>query len=274
MPGLLPFAYLLHTPHPFLIQFSENFGIRYYGLAYLSGFLAAGWLLRAYHRVHRSPLGLNAIFDLMTALIAGVIIGGRLGYFLLYQTDIFLHDPLVLVRVWEGGMASHGGFIGVVVALWWYARKHGTGMLRIADLVVTTAPLGLFFGRVANYLNGELWGKVATVPWAVIFEQTGGGNFPRHPSQLYEAGLEGLLLFAFMQWRFWKSDCAASRPGRLSGEFLIAYAVARTISEVFREPDAGLILGLSRGTFYSVFLVIAGGALIAFASRQGSQGKA
>ena len=268
MLGRFPFAYFVHTPHPFLIRFGENFGIRYYGLAYLAGFLAAGWLLRQYHRANRSTLDLPAILDLMTALIAGVIIGGRLGYFLLYQTGTFLRDPLVLVRVWEGGMASHGGFLGVVAALWWFARKHPISMLQAGDLVVTTAPLGLFFGRLANFLNGELWGKVTTVRWAVIFEQTGGGNFPRHPSQLYEAGLEGLLLFGFMQWRFWKSDCAATRPGRLSGEFLIAYALVRAVSEVFREPDAGLILGLSRGSFYSIFLVIAGGALIAFAPRR------
>ena len=273
-------AYWVHNFSPFLIRFNENFGIRYYGLAYLAGFLAAGWLLRKYHKAGRSTLDDNAIIDLMTALIAGVIVGGRLGYFLLYQTGTFLSDPLVLVRVWEGGMASHGGFLGVVVALWWFARKHGTGMLPVADLVVTTAPLGLFFGRVANFINGELWGKSATVPWAVIFPLSAPPDtplhlvIPRRPSQLYEAGLEGLLLFVFMQWRFWKSDCATTRPGRISGEFLIAYAVARAVGEVFREPDAGLILGLSRGTFYSLFLVAAGGALITYANRTASQRKA
>lgn len=269
-------AYWVHQPHPFLIQFSENFGIRYYGLAYLAGFLAAGWLLRAYHRAGRSALDLNGIFDLMTALIAGVIVGGRLGYFLLYHPDELLNPPWAFFLVWKGGMASHGGFLGVVIALWWFTRKRATSMLQVGDLVVTTVPLGLFFGRVANFLNGELWGKMATVRWAVVFENTGGGNFPRHPSQLYEAGLEGLLLFAFIQWRFWKSDCARTQPGRISGEFLIAYALARVICEVFREPDEGvsLILGLSRGTFYSVFLVAAGAGLIAWAARPGSERKA
>ncbi len=267
MLSTLPLAYWVHQPHPFLIQFSENFGIRYYGLAYLTGFLAAGWLLRAYHRAGRSPLDTNGIFDLMTALIAGVIIGGRLGYFLLYHPDELFSPPWAFFLVWKGGMASHGGFLGVMIALWWFTRNRAPPLLQVADLVVTTVPVGLFLGRLANFLNGELWGKVATVRWAVIFENTGGGNFPRHPSQLYEAGLEGVLLFAFIQGRFWKSDCARVQPGRLSGEFLLAYALARALGEIFREPDAGLILGLSRGTFYSIFLVVAGVGLILFAAR-------
>jgi phosphatidylglycerol---prolipoprotein diacylglyceryl transferase len=216
----------------------------------------------------------------MTALVAGVVLGGRLGYFLLYQPEVLLHSPLVLVRVWEGGMASHGGFIGVVVALWWFTRKREAGFLQVADLIVTTAPLGLFFGRVANFINGELWGKTTGVPWAVIFPLSAPADTPlklippRHPSQLYEAGLEGLLLFAFIQWRFWKSAAARDQPGRISGEFLIAYSVARAIGEIFREPDAALILGLNRGIFYTIFLFVAGLALTAFARRAGSQHKA
>ncbi|MDB6115453.1 MAG: prolipoprotein diacylglyceryl transferase [Lacunisphaera sp.] len=271
---MMSLAYWTHHLDPFVIRFSENFGIRWYGLAYLAGFLAAGWLLRRYHRAGRSPLDNNASFDLMTALVAGVIIGGRLGYFLLYQPGVLLHDPLMLVRVWEGGMASHGGFVGVLVALGWFARKRKVSMLQIADLVVTAAPLGLFFGRVANFINGELWGKPATVAWAVIFPASPEPILPRHPSQLYEAGLEGLLLFAFMQWRFWKTDCTKIQPGRLSGEFLIAYAVLRAIGEIFREPDAALLFGLSRGTFYSLFLIAGGLALIAFAPRRKSQAEA
>lgn len=268
MPSL---AYWIHDLNPFLLRFNENLGIRWYGLAYLAGFLAAGLMLRHYHRAGRSPLDSNGIFDLMTYLIAGVIVGGRLGFFLLYQPNVFVEDPLMLVRVWEGGMASHGGFVGVVVALWWFTRRRQSGLLQTADLIVTVAPLGLFFGRVANFINGELWGKVAVVPWAVIFKHTGGGVMPRHPSQLYEAGLEGLLLFAFMQWRFWRGGAARTQPGRISGEFLIAYAVLRAVGELFREPDAGLILGLSRGTFYSIFLIVAGAALIAFAPRMRSK---
>jgi len=265
----MPLAYWIHDLNPFIIRFTDNFGIRWYGLAYLAGFVAAGWLLLRYRRAGRSPLDGNSLFDLMTWLIAGVIVGGRLGFFLLYQPEVFRTDPLMLARVWEGGMASHGGFAGVVVALWWFTRRREPGLLPTADLIVTVAPLGLFFGRVANFINGELWGKVAVVPWAVNFKHTGGGDFPRHPSQLYEAGLEGLLLFAYMQWRFWRSDCMRTQPGRLAGEFLIAYALLRALGEMFREPDAGLILGLSRGTFYSLFLILAGAALIALAVRRG-----
>jgi len=170
-------------------------------------------------------------------------------------------------------MASHGGFIGVAVALWWFTRKRSESMLQVGDLVVTTVPAGLFCGRVANFINGELWGKVTGVPWAVIFANTGGGNLPRHPSQLYEAVLEGLVLFLFVQWRFWKTAVARTQPGRLTGEFLIAYSAARAACEIFREPDAALILGLNRGMFYSVFLVAGGVALIALAARR-SQHKA
>lgn len=250
-----------HTPHPFLIRFSETFGIRYYGLAYLLGFAGAAWLLLRYHRAGRSPFGLNTISDLMTYLIAGVLVGGRLGYFLFYQPRTLLSEPLALFRVWDGGMASHGGFIGVIVALWLFARRHQVPVFLVGDLVVTTVPLGLGLGRLANFINGELWGKATDVPWAVVFAKSGGGDLPRHPSQLYEAALEGFLLLALMQWRFWRGETVKLYPGRLSGEFLLAYAVARVVCEAFREPDASLILGLSRGSFYSLFLA-AGGLLV------------
>jgi phosphatidylglycerol---prolipoprotein diacylglyceryl transferase len=293
----LPLAQWVHTPHPFLIRFGENFGIRYYGLAYLLGFVAATWLLHRYHRAGRSPVGPDAIWDLMTYLIAGVLVGGRLGFFLFYQPGTLFSDPLALFKVWDGGMASHGGFLGVTLALFIFARRHRVAFLHLSDLIVSTAPLGLGLGRVANFLNGELWGKATDVPWAVVFVQTGGGNVPRHPSQLYEALLEGFLLFAFLQWRFWRGaasprttgpqttgprDVAAtasrtsslhSQPGRLSGEFLLAYALARIVCELFREPDAAPILGLSRGTFYSLFLAAAGLALVVISNRRrGSPG--
>lgn len=264
----MPLAYWIHDLSPFLIRFGENFGIRWYGLAYLAGFVGAGWLLRRYHQAGRSSLNTNAIFDLMTALVAGVIVGGRLGYFLLYQPAVFFSDPVIFFRVWEGGMASHGGMLGVAVALWWFTRGRAESLLQVADLVMTTVPIGLFFGRVANFINGELWGKVTEVPWAVIFENTGGGGVPRHPSQLYEAALEGLLLFAYLQWRFWKTDVARRQPGRLTGEFLIAYSLARALCEIYREPDSTLILGMTRGTFYSGFLVAAGVALSVLAARR------
>ena len=268
-----PLAYWVHDLSPFLVRFGENFGIRYYGLAYLLGFVAAIGLLFLYYKKGRPPFGGNTISDLITYLVFGVIVGGRLGYFLLYQPQMLLHDPVALLRVWEGGMASHGGMAGVAGALWLFSRKSSLGFLHLADLIVTTAPLGLFFGRIANFINGELWGRTTDVPWAVIFPLSDPKHpirliVPRHPSQLYEAALEGLLLFALMQWRFWKTDAARAQPGRITGEFLIAYAAVRAVGEMFREPDAGLILGLSRGTFYSIFLVAAGLALILRASRR------
>jgi phosphatidylglycerol:prolipoprotein diacylglycerol transferase len=265
---VFPLAHWVHNLSPFLVRFSDNFGIRYYGLAYLAGFLATAWLLRRYHREGRTPLTPEVSTDLMLALVVGVLVGGRFGYFMLYQPRTFFADPVALFRVWEGGMASHGGFLGVLIALAWFARSRQFSFLHLADLVVTAAPLGLFFGRIANFINGELWGKITDVPWAIIFPLSAAPGTPvrfiqpRHPSQLYEAGLEGLLLLAYMQWRFWRSNTARTRPGHLSGEFLIAYAIVRAIGEIFREPDASLLFGLSRGTFYSIFLVLGGAALI------------
>ena len=265
-------TYWVHDLSPFLIRFSGDFGIRYYGLAYLLGFVAAGWLLHRYHRAGRSALNLDAICDLLAFVVVGVMVGGRLGNFLLYHPDELFHPPWAFFQIWKGGMASHGGMIGVAAALWGFARVRKTGMLPLSDLIVTVAPAGIFFGRIANFINGELWGKPASVPWAVIFPASPLPLVPRHPSQLYEALLEGLLLFAFMQWRFWRSP-AAGQPGRLSGEFLVAYALVRAAGELFREPDADLMLGLSRGTFYSLFFFAGGLALIAFAARRTSERK-
>jgi phosphatidylglycerol:prolipoprotein diacylglycerol transferase len=259
-------AYWVHHLDPFLIRFSGNFGIRYYGLAYLLGFLAAGWLLRRYTRAGRATLSSDDIADLMVAIVLGVLIGGRLGYFIFYQPQVLLHEPLQVVRVWEGGMASHGAFIGVTLALWWFAAKHNIRFTVVADLIASATPVGVLFGRIANFINGELPGKVTSVPWAVIFPHNEFDHdrvaLPRHPSQLYEAALEGALLLVFVQWRFWRSDITRTQPGRLAGEFLIAYAIVRMIGEVFREPDASLFFGLSRGTFYSIFLIAAGVAFI------------
>jgi phosphatidylglycerol---prolipoprotein diacylglyceryl transferase len=270
----MPLAYWVNDLSPFVIRFWGNFGIRWYGLAYVFGFLTSGWLLMRYHRAGRSALPAGRVADLIVVLVFGVLIGGRLGYFLLYDFDLLVHRPLVLLRVWEGGMASHGGFIGGVLAMGWFARRSGLSFLHLGDVVATTVPVGLLFGRIANFINGELWGKVTHVPWAVIFPKSASEGMPaalilpRHPSQLYEAALEGVLLLVLLQWRFWKSDVVRTQPGRLSGEFLVAYAVVRAVGEIFREPDASLILGLSRGTFYSIFLVIAGAALIFHGSRR------
>jgi phosphatidylglycerol:prolipoprotein diacylglycerol transferase len=261
-------AIWVHDLSPFLFRFSENFGIRYYGLAYLIGFFGSAWLLHRYYRAGKSPLDGNVIGDLITYLVFGVMLGGRLGYFILYQPEHILRDPLSLVRVWEGGMASHGAFVGGTLALVFFVRKHRVSFFVVSDLVLTTAPVGLLFGRIANFINGELYGKITDASWAVIFPSSAKPGtplhliLPRHASQLYEAALEGALLLGVMQWRFWRTDVAQLSPGRLSGEFLIAYAVVRMIGEAFREPDASLLFGVSRGTFYSGFLIVAGLALV------------
>ena len=165
-------------------------------------------------------------------------------------------------------MASHGGMAGIVIGEILWARKRKVHFLEASDLVVTVAPIGLFFGRIANFINGELYGKVTTFSYAVIFPQSAPDGTPiseippRHASQLYEAVLEGIVLLAFMQWRFWGTNLYREKLGRLSGEFLIAYAVLRVIGELFREPDASLLFGVSRGIFYSFFLIIAGLAIL------------
>jgi phosphatidylglycerol---prolipoprotein diacylglyceryl transferase len=264
-------AYWVHHLSPFVWQFSDTIGIRYYGLAYLLGFVGGAFLLHVYARKGRSRLPEPAITDFIIAIVIGVMVGGRVGSFLLYEGWRNLgEDPLAFFKVWQGGMASHGGFVGVALAMAWFARRHRLSFLHLSDLIVSVAPLGLLFGRIANFINGELWGKISTVSWAVIFPDSAPPGTPveliapRHPSQLYEAALEGAVLLAFMQWRFWRTDVVARRPGRLAGEFLIAYAVVRMIGELFREPDAGidLIMGLSRGTFYSFFLIGVGLVLV------------
>ncbi|WP_221030952.1 prolipoprotein diacylglyceryl transferase [Actomonas aquatica] len=258
----------VHDLSPFLIQFNENFGIRYYGLGYLLGFLLGGLILHRAAVRGRLPLPPPAVWDLLTALIVGVMVGGRLGYFVLYEPAVLFQSPLEVFKVWQGGMASHGGFAGVAVAMIWFARRHQLSFWQLSDAVVTAAPPGLFLVRVANFIKGELPGKISEVPWAVIFPDTAPPGTPvhliapRHPSQLYEAALEGLLLLGFTLWRYWRTLAPVATPGRLTGEFLIGYAFARSISELFREPDADLILGLSRGTFYSLFFVVAGIVLI------------
>lgn len=270
-------SYWVHDLSPFLIRFPENFlgieGIRYYGLAYLAGFIGAWILLRIYNRRGKFEIDADSRATLMTAVIIGVLAGGRIGYMLLYDFAAWLENPILLFRVDQGGMASHGGFMGVILALYWFARRQQRSLLRLGDVIATLAPIGLLLGRIANFINGELWGKVSTVPWAVIFpgsplayDAASASSMPepRHPSQLYQAALEGALLFAYLQWRFWKTRTPA---GQIGGEFLLGYGAVRIIGEIFREPDASLLFGISRGQFYSIFMILAGGFIIALARR-------
>ena len=243
--------------------------VHWYGLMYLLGF-AFAWGLGRW-RASRPGSGWNAdmVDDLIFYCVIGVIAGGRLGYMVFYGFDQILANPLNLIKVWEGGMSFHGGLLGVLAALGVYAWRHKQSFVHLGDLVASVAPLGLFLGRIANFINGELWGKESNVPWAVIFPQSDTTGLPvhliapRHPSQLYEAILEGLVLLVLLQWRFWRTDLLTRQPGRLAGEYLCGYAFARVICEVFREPDASLVLGLSRGTLYSLAM-FAGGLWLVF----------
>jgi len=273
----------VHDLNEFVIRFPESWpieGVRWYGLAYVAGFAIAWFLLRLYWKKGRSPYDPPQQADLLTAIIIGVLVGGRLGYYLLYKIEVVLANPLVLLKVWEGGMASHGGMVGILVAMIWFARKTQTSFWQVSDITVTLGPPGVFLGRIANFINGELYGREASVPWAMHFldvRQIPGTNAyeyfwtpPVHPSQLYQAAMEGLILAIYLQFRFWKRDPAKPVFGQLTGEFLIGYAILRIIGEVFRQPDVGvsLILGMSRGMFYSLFMVVAGAAIIVHQRRR------
>lgn len=269
------FAFINHRWSEIAIPITESFGIRYYGLAYLLGFVVAAVLLRLYWKFGRSPMNPDVQADLLFWIIIGTIVGGRLGYFIFYSPATFLEAPLELLKVWEGGMASHGGFIGILLGLWWVARKHKLPWLTVGDIVCTIGPPGVLFGRIANFINQELWGHITTVSWGVRFPKSAPPGTPweyippRHPSQLYEAALEGLLMLIYAQVRIWLTPKVLQTPGRLAGEFLLGYAVVRVIGEQFRENDPGIepFLGLNRGAWLSFALAAAGIALVIHSRR-------
>lgn len=219
---------------PVLIELGP-LAIRWYALAYVVG-LIAGWrYVVLLNRRRSGALTDLQVDDLLVWVTFGVILGGRIGYVLFYNLPLYLERPLAALRVWEGGMSFHGGLIGVIAAALIYARRRGVRFFALMDLLAATTPIGLFLGRLANFVNGELYGRPTDVPWAMVFPT--GGPEPRHPSQLYEAALEGLLLFALLNWLAWRTD-ALKRPGLLSGVFLLGYAAARAFAELFRTPDA------------------------------------
>jgi phosphatidylglycerol:prolipoprotein diacylglycerol transferase len=241
--------------------------IRWYGLMYLVGFAVSYGLGRL--RIARGLAGrvtVQVLDDLLFYCVLGVIAGGRLGYVLFYKPGYYLEHPLEALAVWQGGMAFHGGFLGVLVAIWWVARKHRLRWLEITDFFAPLSPLALAAGRLGNFINGELWGRVTDVPWGMIFR--GAGPLPRHPSQLYQFALEGVLLFVIL-WIY----SARPRPtGAVSALFLVGYGVARFAVEFFREPDdfLGLLaLDLSMGQWLSVPMIAAGVALFAWSRRRG-----
>jgi len=309
------FAYYLHNLDPFIFRISGNVGPRWYGMAYVLAFVFAWLLLRVLSRRGFLDLPQAALGDFVTwVALFGVMIGGRLGYVFFYRPDM-LRDPASILRVWEGGMSSHGGIIGVVVFTLIYSRRHKLPWTNPGDNLCVVAPIGLFLGRCANFINGELYGRVTNVRWAVQFpkelldpansaqasnavstvqyfdssiksteqmiesvranpkiaEILRGILSPRHPSQLYEAALEGLVLFSilwFVRTRF------RTPNGFITGLFLIVYSVLRIIVENFREPDAPLVGMFTRGQFYSFFTIAIGIGFIVVARRNPSYPRA
>ncbi len=301
-------SYYLHNLDPFIFRLWDNVGPRWYGLAYVLAFICGFVLLSWLSKRGYLDLSQSAVGDFVTwVALFGVMVGGRLGYVLFYRPEM-LREPLSILRVWEGGMSSHGGIIGVVLFSLYYARRHKIRWTNLGDNLVVVAPIGLFLGRCANFINGELYGRVANIPWAMQFPKellepqnaveadraltacqqidpslssaeavvqavrTNPGIVtvlrgiltPRHPSQLYEAFLEGIILFALL----WFVRRRARTPnGLLTGLFMCCYAIFRIVVEYFREPDAPMIGVFTRGQFFSFFLVAIGFAFILAARR-------
>jgi phosphatidylglycerol:prolipoprotein diacylglycerol transferase len=303
-------GYYMHDLSPFVFQTP----FRWYGLAYVLGFYLTYRVMYFLARRGLSEIKPDAVADFITLVsLFGLVLGGRVGYILLYDFDDFIHAPWKIFMIWQGGMASHGGIAGVTLFCGWYAWKHKISWAGIGDSIVCGAPLGIFLGRLANFINGELFGRVTTVPWAMkfptelthedfvhqggdkalfyevgqrglqhspdiiaYFEKYRGGRaeleailHPRHPSQLYEALGEGLLLSAiliFLRLRF-----PRLRQGIITGLFFILYAIARIALESVRQPDSGsaMILGLTKGQFFSTFMFIVGGLFIGYGLKWG-----
>lgn len=244
------------------------FQIRWYSLAYIGGIFAGWWYLVKLLDQPGAPMARRHADDLVFYATIGIIAGGRIGYILFYQPAM-LAEPLQMLRLWDGGMSFHGGVIGVTLAIIYLARKEGLHWLRIHDYVACAVPFGLLFGRIANFINGELWGRPTDVAWAVIFPRT-GDDIARHPSQLYEAGLEGIVLFAVLWFLFWRTQ-ARYQPGKLVGTFLLGYGLSRFTVEFFRMPDEQLVWlqqasGLSMGQWLTIPMIAGGVYLIATAN--------
>ncbi|MGB8354643.1 MAG: prolipoprotein diacylglyceryl transferase [Chthoniobacteraceae bacterium] len=293
------FAFYLHTLSPFIFKIGNNFGPRWYGCAYVMAFACGYWLYKWLARRGYSEMPAEKVGDFITwAALFGVMLGGRLGYVLFYKFDEYASAPLDIFKLWDGGMSSHGGMLGLILFTLYYARRHHCSWTGIGDNLCVVAPIGLFFGRCANFINGELYGRPSTVPWAMLFPKElydlrDTSNFyaafgadanidtiinqsrhdlgvqeilrglltPRHPSQIYEALLEGVVLFCTL-W-FLRTKMRSPR-GVLTGAFFIIYAIVRIIGENFRVPDAPLTGSLTRGQFLSLFLIVIGLAFVIY----------
>ncbi len=232
--------------------------IRWYSISYIAMILLGWWYLLKMIAGAGAPMAKRHVEDFIFYATLGIILGGRLGYCLFYKPEIF-KTPLEVLKLWEGGMSLHGGFLGVIFAIWLFCRNNKLNMLRFCDYFACTVPFGTFLVRIANFVNGELWGRPSTLPWAMVFPGSGDG-IARHPSQLYEAGLEGLLMAAVLWPMFWKTD-ARYQPGKLVGTGLVLYGVSRFTLEFFRQPDAGLenlSWGLTMGQTLSTPMILVG----------------
>ena len=246
--------------------------IRWYALAYIVGIIAGWFYARALIASKRlwggpAPLTVVDFDDFVIWITLGIILGGRIGYVLFYNFGLFAAHPLEILELWNGGMSFHGGFIGCGVAIVVFALRRGLPMLSLSDVITAVAPIGLFLGRLANFINSELWGRPTDVWWAMVFPN--GGPVTRHPSQLYEAALEGLVLFAVLAVLVWLGGL--KRPGLVTGAFAVGYGVARVVCELFREPDAQLGFlwgGLTMGMLLCIPVILAGAALIGLALRR------
>jgi len=251
------------------------FELRWYSLAYLAGIFIGYWYMVKLLKQPGAPMARRHADDLVFYAALGVILGGRLGYVLFYNLGYYLQHPVDILKLWDGGMSFHGGLLGVVLAIFYLYWKNKLSALRVHDYMACVAPIGLFLGRLANFVNHELWGAPTTVPWAVRFPEVVAGlpvlGPPRHPSQLYEALLEGLVLFAILWWMFWKTQ-ARYEPGKLVGAFGLFYGLFRFLVEFVREPDAQLVgfanaTGLHMGQWLSLPLIL-GGAYLMLTARK------
>jgi phosphatidylglycerol:prolipoprotein diacylglycerol transferase len=270
---VLPFPVI----DPVLVSIGP-FAIRWYALSYIAGILLGWWYARALIRNERlwggpAPMTVADFDDFVLWVTLGIILGGRAGYVLFYNLPYFIEYPAQILQLWHGGMSFHGGFLGCVAAVVLFAWRRGIPFLSLGDLTCAVGPIGLFLGRLANFINGELWGRPTDVAWGIVFP--GAGPLPRHPSQLYEAALEGLVLLAILAILIRRG--ALRRPGLIIGAFAIGYGIARSFCELFREPDAQLGFlwgGLTMGMLLSVPLVLAGIAFVAVALRRAPIGQA